>query len=122
MASESWDEIIAKLDADPVFTKAFKQVYPSGYSGETITDADQGRSNVTRDERDRRRFKTSTLRNVELTQPYFHDGSIDDLHEAVRIMLKVQVGKTLPTQDVDDIVAFLKTLTGTYEPVPVASQ
>lgn len=85
--------------------------------GSALTDADNGRASVTKDPHDRQTFKTPTLRNVELTAPYFHDGSRTDLREAVRDMVKYQVGNTLSDADVNAIVAFLKTLTGTWQPV-----
>ncbi|TCK94521.1 cytochrome c peroxidase [Paraburkholderia sp. BL9I2N2] len=81
------------------------------------TDADNGRANFTKDPLDRHAFKTPTLRNVELTAPYFHDGSRVDLREAVRDMATYQVGKQLAESEVDAIVAFLRTLTGTHQPV-----
>jgi len=52
------------------------------------------------------------LRNVAMTPPYFHDGSIDTLQDAVRIMSRVQLGKSLSDQDANAIVTFLKCLTG----------
>ncbi len=72
----------------------------------------QGRVDVTKNEADRFHFKTPILRNVELTYPYFHDGSVWSLEEAVRIMGRAQLGKNFTKQETDDIVAFLKTLTG----------
>jgi cytochrome c peroxidase len=84
--------------------------------GGALTDADHGRTSVTHDPLDGGAFKTPTLRNVELTAPYFHDGSRADLRDAVRDMAKYQVGTRLSDADVDAIVAFLKTLTGTWEP------
>jgi cytochrome c peroxidase len=91
--------------------------------GTAQTDADNGRAGVTRDPLDRHAFKTPTLRNVELTAPYFHDGSRTSLHDAVRDMAKYQVGKPLSEPAIDAIVAFLKTLTGRWQPVqPVATQ
>ncbi|MFT0175105.1 cytochrome-c peroxidase [Paraburkholderia mimosarum] len=78
--------------------------------------ADNGRANVTNDPLDLHAFKVPTLRNVELTAPYFHDGSRADLHEAVRDMATYQVGKQLSDSDVNAIVAFLRTLTGTRQP------
>ncbi|HEY1844085.1 MAG TPA: cytochrome-c peroxidase [Buttiauxella sp.] len=84
-----------------------------------ITPADIGRMNVTQDTRDRLRQKVPTLRNVALTAPYFHRGDISTLDEAVKQMLKYQVGTSLPQQDVDDIVAFLHSLNGVYTPHPV---
>lgn len=189
MASKSWDEIIVKLDKDPVLKQDFNAVYPEGFTGNNITDAiaefektlitpdspfdnwlrgdstaltaqqlhgyklfkenkcatchggmilggrsfeplglkkdyefgevtvqDIGRMNVTSEERDKLRQKVPTLRNVELTAPYFHRGDVATLDEAVKLMLRYQVGKELPQKDVDDIVAFLKSLTGVYTP------
>ncbi len=192
MASKSWEEIINKLDKDPVLTKDFLAVYPQGFSGVTITDAiaefektlitpdapfdkylrgddnaltarqkhgyqlfkdnkcatchggvilggrsfeplglkrdfkfghvtdaDIGRMNVTKTERDRLRQKVPGLRNVSLTGPYFHRGDVATLDEAVKLMLRHQVGTELPQSDVDDIVAYLESLNGVYRPVPL---
>jgi cytochrome c peroxidase len=52
------------------------------------------------------------LRNVAETAPYFHDGNVIGLEQAVRVMLKVQSGKQLRDYEVKNIVAFLKTLSG----------
>jgi cytochrome c peroxidase len=57
-------------------------------------------------------FKVPTLRNVELTYPYFHDGEAATLEEAVDVMGRLQLGRKYTEQEVADIVAFLKTLTG----------
>ncbi len=84
--------------------------------GGPIADADYGRYNVTKNERDRYRFKTPTLRNIALTAPYMHDGRTAELHDAVKLMLKYQVGKTLSEGEVNDIVAFLQSLNGVYRP------
>lgn len=74
--------------------------------------ADQGRYNVTKDQRDYHVFKVPSLRNVELTAPYFHDGSVQSLGGAVQIMAYYQLGLSLSARDSSCIVAFLKTLTG----------
>lgn len=71
-----------------------------------------GRIAVTGNEVDRNRFKVPTLRNIELTYPYFHDGSVNSLHEAVTVMGEVQLGRTFSAGELDQLVAFLKTLTG----------
>ncbi|MDP5052323.1 MAG: cytochrome C biogenesis protein CcsA, partial [Congregibacter sp.] len=63
-------------------------------------------------ESDRMVFKVPTLRNIELTYPYFHDGSVSTLEEAVQIMGDVQVGRRFTDTETASIVAFLKTLTG----------
>jgi cytochrome c peroxidase len=74
---------------------------------------------VTKNESDRHFFKVPNLRNVELTYPYFHDGSASTLQEAVKTMALVQAGKDLKEAEVEDIVAFLKTLTGKYLNIPL---
>lgn len=79
-----------------------------------ITAADIGRMNVTKEERDKLRQKVPGLRNVALTAPYFHRGDVPTLDGAVKLMLRYQVGKELPQEDVDDIVAFLHSLNGVY--------
>ncbi|MEM9728105.1 MAG: cytochrome-c peroxidase [Myxococcota bacterium] len=80
--------------------------------GTEITEVDLGRFNVTKNPAEKHFFKVPTLRNVELTSPYLHDGSRDTLEETVMIMGKYQLGRDLDKQQVDDIVAFLKSLTG----------
>ncbi|MFN4065343.1 c-type cytochrome [Azoarcus communis] len=76
------------------------------------TSTAEGRSAVTGKDEDRFNFKVPTLRNVELTYPYFHDGAAQTLEEAVEIMGRLQLGRTYSKQEIGDIVAFLKTLTG----------
>jgi cytochrome c peroxidase len=83
------------------------------------TEVDNGRFNVTGQEKDRHFFKVPVLRNIELTYPYFHDGSVNDLAEAVRIMAKVQRGVNLTDNETAKIVAFLNTLTGEYRGKPL---
>jgi cytochrome c peroxidase len=85
--------------------------YFKGRGGE-LTEADLGRYNVTKQEADKHVFKVPTLRNIALTAPYFHDGSVDSLSKAVKIMGKVQLNRDIPPQDVAAIVAFLESLTG----------
>ncbi|MDX2428105.1 MAG: cytochrome-c peroxidase [Xanthomonadales bacterium] len=75
-------------------------------------NAAQGLAAVTGKDADRFKFKVPTLRNVELTYPYFHDGEADSLSEAVDIMGRLQLGRKFEETDIDKIVAFLKTLTG----------
>ena len=75
-------------------------------------EIDKGRFDVTHDQTDMYVFKVPTLRNVAMTPPYFHDGSVSTLPEAIAVMAKVQLGKSLPDQDVNDIAAFLQSLTG----------
>jgi len=75
-------------------------------------EKDDGRLAVTKKEADRYVFKVPVLRNVAKTAPYFHDGSVDSLGEAIWIMGKVQLGRDLTKKQVKEIDAFLNTLTG----------
>ena len=84
-----------------------------------ITKADYGRFNVTGKEEDRHVFKVPSLRNVALTAPYLHDGNAKTLDRAVSIMGRYQLGRQIPPGDVEEIVKFLKTLTGEYEGKPL---
>ncbi len=72
----------------------------------------EGRIAVTGEDADRFTFKVPSLRNVELTYPYFHDGAANTLPEAVNTMGRVQLGKKFTPEENAKIVAFLKTLTG----------
>jgi cytochrome c peroxidase len=72
----------------------------------------EGRAAVTGKDADRFSFKVPTLRNVEYTYPYFHDGEARTLEEATQIMGRLQLGRVYEEQEIDQIVAFLKTLTG----------
>jgi len=76
------------------------------------TNIDKGRIDVTKDPADLYVFRVPSLRNVAMTAPYFHDGSVSTLPEAVRVMARVQLGITLSDADTGDIVAFLESLTG----------
>lgn len=197
MASESFDEIIAKLQADEEFTTAFVAVYPDGineanltnaieefertlntpnsrfdkwlrgdneaitaqelegyelfkkYScatchvgenlggqsyelmglrrhyfearGEELTEEDNGRFKQTKEERDRHRFKVPGLRNIELTWPYYHDGTRETLEEAVADMARYQSDVDITEEETASIVAFLRTLTGEYKGVKLTN-
>jgi cytochrome c peroxidase len=74
--------------------------------------ADLGRFAVTQDEDDKFKFKVPALRNIAATHPYFHDGKVGTLHEAVRTMASLQLGTELTRQQEDSLVAFLRSLTG----------
>ena len=80
-----------------------------------LTDGDNGRWAQTKVERDRYRFKTPTLRNVALTWPYYHDGSIKTLNEAVTMMAKYQVGREMSPEEAGKVENFLQALTGEYQ-------
>ena len=79
---------------------------------EAIMAGDKGRYSVTQDAGDAFSFKSPSLRNIELTPPYFHSGVVWDLKEAVSVMNISQIGANLSATDIDKITAFLKTTTG----------
>ena len=85
------------------------------FRGTGLTDGDNGRYAVTGNESDRFKFKTPTLRNVVLTYPYMHDGTIATIEGAVKVMGEYQGGKKLSDKETAQIVTFLKTLTGEYD-------
>jgi cytochrome c peroxidase len=75
-------------------------------------NVDEGRFTVTKNPDDKYVFKVPGLRNVAMTSPYFHDGSVDRLSDAVWIMGKTQLGMSLAAPQLESIVAFLASLTG----------
>jgi cytochrome c peroxidase len=77
-----------------------------------VIAADYGRYNVTKLEEDRFQFRVPSLRLAVLTAPYFHDGSVKTLDEAIDIMAKYQLGREIPDTDRELIIAFLATLPG----------
>ena len=89
--------------------------------GLELTHEDNGRFKETGFERDRHRFKVPGLRNVEHTWPYYHDGTRETLEEAVRDMGLYQSGVELTEGEIASITAFLNTLTGEYNGVPVTT-
>jgi cytochrome c peroxidase len=98
--------------------QGFYQKFPTFTDNEYVakyrlTD-DLGRYQVTKNDADKHMFRVQTWRNVALTAPYFHNGSVGTLDEAVRVMAKTQLDKELSEGQVADIVAFLNTLTGEF--------
>jgi len=77
-------------------------------------ESDQGRFVATGNEADKHMWRVPTLRNLVYTAPYFHNGAVKTLPEAVRVMAKLQLNKDLPANEVTDIVAFLESLTGKF--------
>ena len=75
---------------------------------------DLGLAEVTKKPGDEHLFKVPTLRNIALTAPYFHNGAVKTLEEAVKIMAKLQLEKDLSKEEIADIVAFLNALTGEF--------
>jgi len=86
------------------------------YFGERgdVIKRDYGRYNVTEDEYDRFRLKVPTLRNIAVTFPYLHDGTAETLEEATEIMMTYQVGKEATPAQIEALVAFMKSLTGSF--------
>lgn len=80
------------------------------YTGSDVDDT--GKMQVTKNEADRDVYKVPSLRNIAETWPYLHDGSVKELDKTVDIMAKAELNKTLSPEQVNNIVAFLKTLTG----------
>ena len=79
-----------------------------------IKKLDYGRMNQTNRQMDAFVFKVPSLRNIAVTAPYLHDGSAETIEEAIIIMGKTQLGRTLTDDETLQIKAFLKTLTGEY--------
>jgi cytochrome c peroxidase len=79
-------------------------------------DPDNGREQATGQAADRQVFKVPSLRNIAETAPYFHNGSVGQLSDAIRLMGSHQLGKDLSAQDVGRIEAFLSSLTGPLPP------
>jgi cytochrome c peroxidase len=77
---------------------------------------DEGRFAVTGNEADKYVFRVASLRNVAETGPYFHDGSVETLEDAIRIMLTVQIGADLTDEQIAELAAFLRSLSGKVPP------
>lgn len=98
--------------------KGFFQKFPTFTDNKYVEKynlmADKGRARGTGKDAHMHMYKVPTLRNVALTAPYFHNGAVPTLSEAVRVMAKTQLNKELSDQQVADIVAFLEGLTGEF--------
>jgi cytochrome c peroxidase len=77
-----------------------------------MVDPDKGRFAVTKKQEDMHVFRVPSLRNVALTAPYFHDGAVGTLDEAIELMGRFQLAREIPAGDRKDIAAFLQSLTG----------
>ncbi|MDH5546885.1 MAG: c-type cytochrome [Gammaproteobacteria bacterium] len=94
------------------FYELFPNHMGSHYDKKYDLVADLGLYHITLNPADKRLWRVPSMRNIVLTAPYFHNGSVASLEEAVRVMAKTQLQKELDEKEVMDIVAFLKTLTG----------
>ena len=92
----------------------FPQIPGSKYDKMYDLTSDLGRYEVTKKAEDKNHWRVPTWRNVALTAPYFHNGKVKTLDEAVRVMAKTQLDADLTDPQVADIVAFLNTLTGEF--------
>ncbi|VAW88280.1 Cytochrome c551 peroxidase [hydrothermal vent metagenome] len=98
--------------------EGFYELFPNHLGSEydaryQLTD-DVGRIKVTGEQYDRHMWRVASLRNIALTAPYFHNGAVGTLDEAVRVMAMAQYKKRLPEKTVEEITAFLNTLTGNF--------
>ena len=90
-------------------------IVPNGYfEAQYHFSKDKGLAEVSKKQDDEHLWKVPTLRNIALTAPYFHNGSVKTLDKAVFLMGKLQLGKDLSKEEVADIVAFLNALTGEF--------
>ena len=80
---------------------------------------DEGRFLVTGDEADMFAFRTPTLRNVAVTYPYFNNGSVDNLHDAVQLMGQQMLGQDFEADELESLVAFMHALTGEMPAVTI---
>lgn len=98
--------------------QGFYQKFPTFTGNDYVTKYklmdDKGRFEVTKDKADQHMWRVPTWRNVALTAPYFHNGSVATLDEAVRVMAKTQLNKDLTNEQVADLVAFLNSLSGEF--------
>jgi cytochrome c peroxidase len=103
----------ATFNGDGHFQK-FPVQDASSYEAQYHFMQDKGLAEATKKPENEHFWKVPTLRNIALTAPYLHNGSVQTLEQAVEIMAKLQLGKTLAKSDTADIVAFLNALTGPF--------
>ena len=103
-----------KMEFGQGFYSKFPTFADNAYNKKYDLSADKGREEATGEVADAHMFRVPTLRNITDTAPYFHNGSVNDLSEAVALMAKTQLNKDLSDKEVKDIVSFLSALTGSY--------
>jgi cytochrome c peroxidase len=94
------------------FYQKFPTYADNEYNKKYNFTADKGRYEVTKKPEDMHMFRVPTLRNIALTAPYFHNGKVKTLDEAVKVMAKTQLNRDLSDEDVKAIASFLNALTG----------
>ncbi len=103
-----------KMEFGQGFYNKFPTFTDNEFNKKYNLSADKGREEATGISADAHMYRVPTLRNITDTAPYFHNGSVNDLSEAVALMAKTQLNKDLSEAEVKDIVAFLSALTGQY--------
>ncbi len=96
------------------FYELFPNYPDTDYESRYHLADDLGRVYFSQEETDTRMWRMPSLRNIAITAPYFHNGAVKTLDEAVRVMAKTQLRRAVTEQQVSDIVAFLNTLTGEF--------
>lgn len=99
------------------FYQKFPTFEDSAIEKQYAFSKDLGRYEVTKNADDKNMWRVPTWRNIEVTAPYFHNGSVKTLDEAVRVMAKLQLDKVLKPEETKAIVAFLNSLTGEFPKV-----
>lgn len=112
ISCHSGDHFAGPLPVGTPFLMKFP-LFPSSYDDTYDLLSDKGKFEDTKNDVDKHLWRVSSLREVATTAPYFHNGRVTTLEEAVRVMGKSQLNKDLTDAEVNDIVAFLKTLSGT---------
>lgn len=103
-----------QMPAGSGFFMKFPTFTDNDYVAKYAFMKDRGRAEATGKDTDAHLWKVPTLRNIALTAPYFHNGSVGKLEEAVRVMAKTQLNKDLNDEQVADLVAFLNGLSGEF--------
>ncbi len=103
-----------QLPAGSAFLQPFPIFKDNAYIARYQLDKDEGKYESSGQPEDKHMFKVPSWRNIALTAPYFHNGAVSTLDEAVRVMAKTQLNTELEDNDVRDIVAFLNSLSGEF--------
>lgn len=90
-------------------------IYQDYFAARAVLPSDLGLYNVTKKEEDKFVFKVPSLRNIALTGPYLHDGSIQRLEDVIEIMGVYQVGQPIPKFQIPYLIKFLESLNGVQE-------
>ncbi len=103
-----------KMEIGQGFFMKFPTFPDTEYDKKYQFSKDLGRYEVSKNDADKNMFRVPTLRNIALTAPYFHNGAVATLQEAIKVMAKTQLNKDLTDEQVADLEAFLNALTGEF--------